>query len=112
MRECFNCGGKLQPVFDGAMAAESEAYDQFSEALPLYLDGGYGMFFDWPLSVEQEATLDRGTHMMKVLLCHDCGHKLCEALPAVGRLLEDGHMAENAKRSGYERCWDDPAPAR
>lgn len=97
MRACDNCGAELQGVFRNY---EPEG-DQYHNVLPVHLDGGYGMFYDYPISGDAEANYDERTKMLKVVLCHDCAHRLCHAFPSIGKLLDRGHMDP---AGGFKAC--------
>jgi hypothetical protein len=76
LHRCVNCGGALKRVFD------DYPNEQYDNALEITISGGYRMFFD---------NVDGGDR--HVLLCHDCAHEACDALPWLAHLIrpQDSH---------------------
>lgn len=64
-------------MFETTLGDGPEGY-QFDNALWLRFSGGYAMFTDDMLN----------TCGPKVVICHDCAHQLCVAVPWIGALLD------------------------
>lgn len=97
---CRACGGELVP----AMNRDTDY--QFDNALWVTFDGGYSMFID-PVDAEDR---DR----MRVVLCHDCAHELCEQVRWIAELLDPershAHRSEQHDElvAAGHRGWDLP----
>ena len=93
---CVSCGHELTRVSEGDFT--SKRYDN---ALEVTLTGGYGMFFD---------NIDADHH---VFLCHDCAHRLCDALPWLANLIQPehshAHTAQFWAAHPDHEGWDKPA---
>ena len=81
---CASCREELIP--DGNMDTDY----QFDNALWITFDGGYGMFID-PMC-------DKPPRMV---LCHECAHKLCDNNPAIHALLKP-HSSHSHKTAYVE----------
>lgn len=87
--QCLECGKDLHEYNpDFPAIAPHIAYN----SLYVRLEGGYGMFFD----------TDFHTHpdIYGFFLCHDCAHKLCDIMPSIGKLMENGHIEEGEVGNG------------
>lgn len=71
---CVSCGHQLRRVFEGDFTSK-----QYDNALEVTLAGGYDMFFD------------NFDSCHRVFLCHDCAHRLCDALPWLANLIQPEH---------------------
>jgi hypothetical protein len=96
LRDCVNCGGALKPVFD------DYPNEQYDNALEVTISGGYRMFFD---NIDGER---------RVLLCHDCAHEACEALPWPAQLIQphDSHAHTAQYRIAHPELADQDKSAR
>lgn len=58
---------------------ESNQYDN-ALIMKIQFTGGYGMFVDdW----------DTESHdKLKLIICHDCAHMLCELFPGIGKIID------------------------
>lgn len=76
---CYACGKALEPV-----AITDNTTYQLDNALWLTFSGGYGMFIEsfGDGLVEPESSQDH------VVICHECAHALCAAVPWIGKLLD------------------------
>lgn len=99
-RRCVACG--VQPTYTN-LVAQAGPYTEYDNVLILDLAGGYGMFFD---NIEGNYT---------VVLCHDCAHEACEALPWLAALIEparshshtEAYVRANPDHHGwdYDAAW-------
>ena len=101
---CHVCRAALTPVFEPEATKGQEERYQFDNALWVEFPGGYAMFTD-DFGVS-------GPDRARAVLCHDCAHELCVAVPWIGALLEPASShshrtqfwAENPDHDG----WDTP----
>ena len=121
---CYACHAELDPEFGSP--AEALAHEQWDNALVLRLEGGYGMFID-PIPHDpatdfrtgtvgeldrprpREGTLQRAG-ALKVVICHDCAHDLCERVPWLERLIEPQRSHAHSHRRDWtgHTGWDLP----
>lgn len=67
---CQRCKSELIPQWIRTREDEGVVSDQYDNNLILEFHGGYGMFTDCIYTCPAD----------KIILCHDCSHKLCEYL--------------------------------
>lgn len=100
---CTACEGELSPA-DG-----SETDYHFENALWIGFHGGYSMFIDGDPSSIEGSTLGASA---EAVLCHDCAHSLCEALPWIAQLirpeLSHAHLPEFWVANPDHIGWDRP----
>lgn len=83
MTNCYACNKALEPV----MEDQGDEAHQWDSALIIDFEGGYGMFTD-PMGAPP-AEYDKGILPAgKVVVCHDCAHEMCDALPWVKKLID------------------------
>lgn len=78
---CYACGKELE--------ADHDTDYQFDNALWIGFHGGYGMFTDlcdFP-PYEHERKLP-GRPDEEAVICHECAHALCDAVPWIAKLIE------------------------
>jgi hypothetical protein len=87
------CGAELVPEMN------SDTDYQFDNALWINFDGGYGMFID---------PFDEAPP--KVVICHECAHSLCDAVPWMKELLNPhsshSHKTAYAEANPDHGGWD------
>lgn len=91
LRNCLSCG--TRPTLERSWGEEYE------NALPVTLYGGYGMFFD---DLEEPAK--------HFVLCHDCAHRIFDANPWLRTIFEPtrshSHTEEYATAHPEHYGWD------
>ena len=89
---CHACNAELVEVY-------GPTNYQYDNALWLTFDGGYAMFIDVIYDSERP----------KVVICHDCAHRLCDAVPWIKKLLNPAlsHSHLPGDWEGHEG-WDLP----
>jgi len=77
---CYGCGAELEPVMPSDVAlANIEESNQYNDALPIFFDGGYGMYHD---RMDKECR-------HKVVVCKECADRLLAAVPWIARLFKE-----------------------
>jgi len=114
---CYSCHKTLEPVSFGIAkeTTQSEAlkYEQWDNALIIVLEGGYAMFID-PISPEQGPDSSQGVletnGKLKIVICHECAHDLCEKIPFFNKLIEPygSHAHRHGVDWGEHQGWDLP----
>lgn len=97
---CYACSRELEPEFRG----DVDCTYQFDNALWLKLSGGYGMFID-PFTEKDP----------EVVICHNCAHELCDAVPWIKTLIDpvhshshrDGTVARGHVGWDFDNCCDE-----
>ena len=106
---CYACGAGLQPECRGHSEQDALRYEHWDNALVVSLQGGYGMFID-----NLDADISRpdigrlGEY--KVVICHDCAHRLCEQVPWMNQLIEPlrSHSHKVGRDWSGHAGWDLP----
>lgn len=112
---CLACDAELEPDFEGTNY-------QFDNALWIGFFGGYGMFVDnleatwpnngmerldedgvedpdWKPTYNEPHTLRGSDH--EAVICHDCAHALCAAVPWIEKLL-NSHGSHSHKTAYHD----------
>lgn len=89
MTQCYACQKTLEPVFEDS---DADACSQFDNALIVEIHGGYGMFTD-SLGASKYDGIPGLIDYNQVILCHECAHEACEALPWMNRLIDPSTLA-------------------
>lgn len=98
---CYACDAELKPVF-----ADLSTTYQFDNAMWIQIHGGYAMFTD---NLDEMDILSGADH--RVVICHDCAHAACEALPWLDRLIQPlrshahtlDYWAEHPDHDGWDK---------
>lgn len=89
---CYSCSTSLTPVLPGDTNDAISGTTQLSDALWVSFYGGFGMFLESRGYNGVESETNNFGSDAEVVLCHDCVHDACDALPWMKRLLENsGH---------------------
>lgn len=103
MKRCSAC--QAAPWTFQLSPGDGRAYVEYDNALFVSFDGGYGQFID-PLD-----SSERERH--RVVLCHQCSHRLCEQNPWLSDLLQPERSHAHTERfwadNPEHRGWDDPS---
>lgn len=103
---CHSCEKKLLPVFQKQEPSDKDHY-QYDNALVLSFEGGYGMFIDpfpgdYPVDYEK-GFISPSNGEIRIIICHDCSHKLCEDNPWIDKLIKPFTSHSHS----YEEDWTD-----
>lgn len=93
---CYACGKELEPVYN------PDTEYQFENALWVTFSGSYSMFVDYIGDPELVG--------YKCVICHDCAHLLCAAVPWAQRLIKPqashAHTEEYWQANPEHEGWD------